>query len=73
MSEFAEKRLDEIVRLLALTLRRTTENQTEAILLLSQANLEPNRIAELVGTTADSVRATQSRAKSKAKEKGKGK
>ncbi|HVV58308.1 MAG TPA: hypothetical protein VHC45_08085 [Gaiellaceae bacterium] len=73
MSEFAEKRLDEIVRLLALMLRRTTENQTEAILLLSQANLEPNRIAELVGTTADSVRATQSKAKSKAKAKGKGK
>jgi hypothetical protein len=73
VSEFAEKRLDEIVRLLALMLRRTTENQTEAILLLSQANLEPNRIAELVGTTADSVRATQSKAKSKAKAKGKGK
>jgi DNA-directed RNA polymerase specialized sigma24 family protein len=72
VSEFAEKRLDEIVRLLALILRRTTENQTEAILLLSQAHLEPNRIAELVGTTADSVRATQSKAKSKSKAKEKG-
>lgn len=69
MSEYAEKRLDEIVRLLALSLRRTTQNQTEAILLLSEAKLEPNRIAELVGTTAASVRATQSQAKSKKKEK----
>jgi DNA-directed RNA polymerase specialized sigma24 family protein len=71
VSEYADKRLDEIVRLLALTLRRTTENQTEAILLLSQATLEPNRIAELVGTTAETVRSTQSKAKAKAKEKGK--
>jgi DNA-directed RNA polymerase specialized sigma24 family protein len=65
VSEYMEQRLDEIVRLLALSLRRTTENQTEAILLLSQANLDPNRIAELVGTTAATVRATQSRAKTK--------
>ena len=69
MSEYMEQRLDEIVRLLALSLRRTTENQTEAILLLSQAKLEPNRIAELVGTTASTVRGTQAKAKAKAKAK----
>jgi hypothetical protein len=63
MSGEVEQRLDEIVRLLALSLRRTTENQTEAILLLSQARLDPSRIAELVGTTAATVRATQSKAK----------
>jgi hypothetical protein len=67
VSEQIEQRLDEIVRLLALSLRRSTENQTEAILLLSQAKLEPNRIAELVGTTAGTVRATQAKAKGKAK------
>lgn len=67
MSEYADKRLDEIVRLLALTLRRTTENQTEAILLLSQATLEANRIAELLGTTPETVRSTQSKAKAKGK------
>ena len=65
MSEQIEQRLDEIVRLLALSLRGATENQSEAILLLSQAKLEPNRIAELVGTTAATVRSTQSRAAKK--------
>lgn len=67
MSEQIEQRLDEIVRLLALSLRRTTESQTEAILLLSEARLEPNRIAEMVGTTAATVRATQARARGKGK------
>ena len=65
MSEQVEQRLDEIVRLLALSLRRTTESQSEAILLLSQAKLDANRIADLVGTTPATVRATQSRAKTK--------
>jgi hypothetical protein len=67
VNETVEKRLDEIVRLLALSLRRTTENQAEAILLLSQAKLEPNRIAELVGTTPATVRAAQARVKGKGK------
>lgn len=67
MSELIEQRLDEIVRLLALGLRRTTESQTEAITLLLQAKLEPNRIAEIVGTTPATVRSTQAKAKSKAK------
>ena len=67
MTEYMEQRLDEIVRLLALSLRETTETQTEAILLLAQAKLEPNRIAELVGTTSATVRATQSKSKEKGK------
>jgi hypothetical protein len=65
MSEQVEQRLDEIVRLLALSLRQTTASQSEAILLLSQAKLDANRIADLVGTTAATVRATQSKAKPK--------
>ena len=65
MSEYVEQRLDEIVRLLALSLRRETDNQTDAILLLSQAKLDSNRIAELVGTTPATVRSTQSKAKGK--------
>jgi DNA-directed RNA polymerase specialized sigma24 family protein len=73
VSEYMEQRLDEIVRLLALSLSQTTENQTEAILLLSQANLEPNRIAELVGTTPATVRSTQAKAKGKGKVKAKAK
>jgi DNA-directed RNA polymerase specialized sigma24 family protein len=71
VSEYMEQRLDEIVRLLALSLRRTTDNQTEAILLLSQAKLEPNRIAELVGTTPGTVRSTQAQARAKTKGKAK--
>lgn len=39
MSDQMEQRLDEIVRLLALSLRRTTKNQTEAILLLRRRGL----------------------------------
>jgi hypothetical protein len=65
VSEYVEQRLDEIVRLLALSLRRTTDNQIEAILLLSQAKIEPNRIAELVGTTRATVRSTQAKARAK--------
>jgi hypothetical protein len=65
VSDYAGQRLDEIVRLLALSLTQTAESQPEAILLLSQAKLEPNRIAELVGTTAGTARATQSKATGK--------
>jgi DNA-directed RNA polymerase specialized sigma24 family protein len=68
MSEVAEQRLDEIVRLLALSLCRTTETQTEAIALLSQAGLDASRIAELLGTTAGTVRATQARTRGKGKQ-----
>jgi DNA-directed RNA polymerase specialized sigma24 family protein len=57
--------LDEIVRLLALPIRKGAENQTEAISLLSDAGLEANRIAELVGTSAATVRSAQARARTK--------
>jgi DNA-directed RNA polymerase specialized sigma24 family protein len=57
--------LDEIVRLLALEVRNGAESQTAAITLLSDAGLEPNRIAELVGTTPATVRSAQARARSK--------
>jgi hypothetical protein len=44
-----------------------TEDQTEEILPMSQARLELNRIAELVGSTATTVRATKAKARGKAK------
>lgn len=63
MSERTEQLLDEIVRLLALTIRQGTENQAEAIRLFTQAGLEPNRVAQLLGTTPATIRATRARTK----------
>lgn len=65
MSERAEQLLDEIVRLMALSLRQGMESQTEAILAFSQAGLEASRIAELLGTTPATVRATKQKATKK--------
>jgi transcriptional regulator len=65
VSERSEQLLDEIVRLMALSLRRGTENQTEAILAFSQAGLEASRIAELLGTTPATVRAAKQKAAKK--------
>lgn len=66
-NEDVVRRLDQIVALLALGLRRDMETQTEAIVALGQAGLEPGRIAGLIGTTPGSVRATLSQASKKAK------
>jgi hypothetical protein len=65
VSERAEELLDELVRLTALSLRRDMENQTEAILAFHQAGLEPPRVAELLGTTPATVRATRQKASKK--------
>ena len=65
MSERTDQLLDEIVRLLALSLRRGMESQNEAILALSQAGLEPSRIAELMGTTPATVRSTKQKSAKK--------
>lgn len=61
------RRLDQIIGLLALGLKRDLETQTEAIVAFDQAGLERARIAELLGTTPDSVRATLSKASKRAK------
>lgn len=65
MSERTEQLLDEIVRLMALSLRQGYDNQTEAILAFSHAGLEASRIAELLGTTPATVRATKQKAAKK--------
>ena len=57
--------LDEIARLLALLLRQQLDNQTQLILELSRLELTPTRIAELVGTTPATVRATLNQRSSK--------
>lgn len=59
--------MDEVVRLLAIQLRRQTGSQAEAIDELYRAGFGPTRIAELLGTTANTV--TVSIAKSKKKTK----
>jgi DNA-binding CsgD family transcriptional regulator len=46
---------EEIVRLLAVQLRRDSESQTEAIVELGRAGFAPIRIAELMGTTGNTV------------------
>jgi DNA-binding NarL/FixJ family response regulator len=65
MSERTDQLLDELVRLTALSLRRGMDSQTEAILAFLQAGLEPSRIAELLGTTPATVRATKQKAANK--------
>jgi DNA-binding NarL/FixJ family response regulator len=54
---------EEIVRLLAIQVRRGFESQTQAILELSRAGFGPTRIAELLGTTANTVGVTLQKAK----------
>lgn len=67
MSERTDELLDEIVRLLALSLRQGLETQTEAINAFGDAGLSINRIAELVGTTPGTVKSARNRAAKKAK------
>jgi DNA-binding CsgD family transcriptional regulator len=70
MTERAEQLLDEIVRLMALSIRKDMGSQTEAILAFSQAGLDPARIAELLGTTPATVRSTKQKAAKKSSQKG---
>jgi DNA-binding NarL/FixJ family response regulator len=65
VSDRTDQLLDEIVRLMALSLRQGFESQNEAILAFSQAGLDAPRIAELLGTTPATVRATKQKASKK--------
>jgi DNA-binding CsgD family transcriptional regulator len=55
--------LEEIVRLLAIQLRRDSESQAQAIEEMSKAAFGPSRIAELLGTTPNTVNVAVSSAK----------
>lgn len=55
--------LEELVRLKVLELRRMTETQTELILELSKVGFGNTRIAELLGTTPNTVNVTVQKAK----------
>jgi DNA-binding NarL/FixJ family response regulator len=50
--------LDEVSRLLALQIRLSLESQTQAIVELHRVGLDNSRIAQLLGTTADTVKVT---------------
>jgi transcriptional regulator len=55
--------LDELIRLHALEVRRRADSQVEAILELRRAGIGPTRIAELLGTTANTVNVALANAK----------
>ena len=57
--------IEELVRLMAINLRRRSQSQSEAVLELSRAGFGPSRIAELLGTTANTVNVTIQKAKKK--------
>ena len=68
MPRGVESRMDpieELVRLMAIDLRQRSQNQGEAILELNKAGFGPSRIAELLGTTANTVNVTIQKAKKK--------
>jgi DNA-directed RNA polymerase specialized sigma24 family protein len=56
---------EEIVRLLAIQIRRAAGSQAEAIQELGRAGFPQSRIADLLGTTAGTVNQALIRAKSK--------
>lgn len=60
---------EEIVRLLAIQLRRNAESQAQAIEELSKAGFGPSRIAELLGTTPNTVNVAISNAKKRKRQK----
>lgn len=57
---------EEMVRLLAIQLRRLTKSQAEAIVEMSKAGFGPSRIGELLGTTANTVNVALNNAKKRA-------
>jgi predicted transcriptional regulator len=54
---------EELVRLQVIDLRRRLGSQTEAIVELNKAGFGPSRIAELLGTTPNTVNVTLQKAK----------
>lgn len=63
MTRDDESAIDEMVRLLAILVRRGSETQTEAILEMHKAGFGRSRIADLLGTTPNTVNVTISKAK----------
>jgi hypothetical protein len=64
------KRDDEVARLLAIQLRLQMGSQSACIAELSRAGFGPTRIAELLGTTPNTVNVTLQKAKKSSKGQG---
>jgi hypothetical protein len=62
--------IEEVVRLLAIQLRREAESQAQAIEEMSKAGFGPSRIAELLGTTPNTVNVAISNAKKRRRGRG---
>ena len=58
--------LEEVVRLMAIDLRLRMQSQGEVIQELNRAGFGPSRIAELIGTTPNTVNVTIQKAKKRA-------
>ena len=59
---------DEVARLLAILVRLQMPTQADAIRELAKAGIGPKRIAELLGTTANTVNVTLAKAKRRSSE-----
>jgi DNA-binding CsgD family transcriptional regulator len=57
--------LDEIARLLAVEIRTQAGTQAEAIAALGAAGIGPKRIADLLGTSANTVNVALSRSRAR--------
>ena len=57
------KRLDIIIKLLAMNLMQGKETQKDKIIQLSKLGLQPKEIANILGTTSNTVRVTLSAAR----------
>jgi hypothetical protein len=62
--------IEEVVRLLAIQLRREADSQAQAIEEMSKAGFGPTRIAELLGTTPNTVNVAISNAKKRRRGRG---
>lgn len=62
-----DQKLDEIARLLTVLVRLETKTQADAIREMSKSGIRPSRIADLLGTTANTVNVTIVKAKKKEK------
>lgn len=61
---------EELVRLMVLELRRSAKSQVEMIIELDKVGFGQTRIAELLGTSANTVNVALAKAKKRAKLKG---
>lgn len=69
MTDEISQKLDILIKLQAATLTAPMESTKEKILFLAKANLRPNLIAEILGTTANHVNVVLSKERKPKKEK----